>query len=193
MKKKKLRNIINEYQGEYLGQKVTVQVLKPKEKKEINNGRSNVNSCPNCLSRLTLDDSNNQKCSGDQLKIWEIQFDTFRKLDEKGKNEYLKNISYDSMFMELYDKWVYSVDNNAPEEYNCGFTNKIFLPIPSGNVTIADPVQAAIIERKLGRRLTEEEIYGESDLFSYQGMVLKEYRKGAKKIKITLIRFPEDC
>jgi hypothetical protein len=190
---KKKRNLLKQYKATYKDQDIVVNVLKPKDKKEVNNGRSNTLTCPNCLSKLTLDSNKNQQCSGSQLKIWEVEFIKFQNLTEDKKTEYLKHVSYDSMFLELYDKWAYSVLHNKPEEYNCGYTNKIFLPIPSCQVTIPDPIQLTIVEKSIGRSLTEEEIFGEKELYYTQGVVTEEFTATSKKLKIRLIRFPEDC
>lgn len=190
--KKKNRNVIKEYESEYEGKKITVQKIKPKGRKAINNARSNFISCPNCLSKITLDSNGLQKCSGDRLQVWEKEFSNYEKLDDSKKLEYLKKISFNSTFMELYDRWTYAKVN--PEDpFNCGFTNKIFFPIPSCSIIIPDPAQTNKIEKKLGRKLTEEEIFGEKELFAYKGGVFEQYRDGAKTIKITLLRFPEDC
>jgi hypothetical protein len=190
--KKKNRNVIAEYETEVDGQKVIVQKFKAKDKKVINNTRSNFISCPNCLSKLTLDEGGLQKCSGDRLVIWEKEFSQYSLLPKEKQLEYLKKISFNSMFMELYDRWSYSkIDSD--DSFSCGFTNKIFLPIASCSVIIPDPAQVKRIEKKLGRKLTEEEIFGEKELFSHRGGIFEEYRDGARTVKITLLRFPEDC
>ena len=191
MKKKK--NLLKQYKSTYNNQDITVNVIKPKDKKEVNNARSNTLTCPNCLSKMTLDSNGNQQCSGSQLKIWESEFSRFQNLGEEKKAIYLKDISYDSMFLELYDKWAYSVLTNNPDEFNCGYSNKIFLPVPSCQVTIPDPIQLSIIEKNVGRALTEEEIFGEKELYYNQGIVTEEFTSTSKKLKIRLIRFPEDC
>lgn len=190
---KKNKNLLKQYKSTYNGQEITVDVLKPSAKKEINVARSNTLICPNCLSKLTLDTMGNQQCSSSQLKIWEAEFLKFSLLDDTNKTIYLKNISYDSMFLELYDKWAYSVATSSPAEFNCGYTNKIFLPMPNCQTTIPDPIQLCIIERNVGRKLTEEEIYGEKELYYNQGVVTEDFTKTSKKLKIRLIRFPEDC
>ena len=191
MKKKK--NLLKQYKSTYNGQEITVDVLKPSIKKEINISRSNTLICANCLSKLTLDINGNQQCSGNQLKIWEIEFQKLSSLDNAGKAAYLKNISYDSMFLELYDKWAYSIATNAPAEFNCGYTNKIFIPMPNCQTTIPDPIQMTIIEKNIGRKLTEEEVFGEKELYYTQGIVTDSFTNTSKKLKIRLIRFPEDC
>lgn len=189
----KKKNLLKQYKDTYNGQEIVVDVLKPSVKKELNVARSNTLICANCLSKLTLDSAGNQQCSGDHLKIWEVEFNKFSLLNETDKTEYLKNISYDSRFLELYDKWVYSVSVNKPEEFNCGYTNKIFLPMPNCQTIIPDPIQMSIIERNVGRKLTEEEIYGEKELYYTQGVITEDFTNTSKKLKIRLIRFPEDC
>lgn len=190
---KKKRNLVKQYTTTYDNQNVTVNVFKSKGKKEINNARSNTSVCPNCLSKLVLDANKNLQCSGDRLQIWWTEFNNFNNMSQEKKDEYLKHISYDSMFLELYDKWLYSVNNNKPEEFNCGYTNKIFLPMPSCQTIIPDPIQMNIVEKNIGRELTDEEIFGEKELYYTQGVVTEDFDSSSKKIKIRLIRFPEDC
>lgn len=188
----KKKNIITEYEIEYEGQKVIVHKYKTKDKKTINNIRGNFINCPNCLSKMIVDNSGIQKCSGDRLGIWDSEFTKFDKLAEVYKIEYIKTLANDSMFFELYDRWNYA-KNNQEETFDCGYSNKIFFPIASCSIIIPDPAQVVRIERKLGRKLTEEEIFGEKELFSYKGSIFEEYRDGARTIKISLLRFPEDC
>jgi hypothetical protein len=187
------KNIIAEYQDQIKGQAVTIQKVKPKDKKVVSYGRPNTVNCPYCLSHLTTDGAGVQQCSGDKLEFWNKEFTKFNDLNEHFKKKYIETISEESQFFELYDRWVCAQVPESEEKFNCGYTNKIFFPMPSGNVTIPDPVRVVNIEKKLGRLLTEEELYGESELWQYGGSVFKEYRKGARKVKIALIRFPGDC
>lgn len=189
---KKSKNIISQYEDEYNGEKIIVRKLKSKSKKVVNNVRTNLSNCPNCLSKLIFDEAGLHKCSGSRLTIWEKEFSNFHNLKDVQKIEYLKNVSLDSIFLELYDRWSYSLVN-PEDKFDCGFTNKIYFPIPSCSVTIPDPAQISRIEKKLGRKLTEDEIFGEKELFEHRGSIFEEYRKGAKTISITLIRFPEEC
>lgn len=189
----KNKNVIAEYETQIEGQVVTVHTIKPKEKKVISYGRPNTNHCPYCLSSLIVDGSGLQQCSGDKLLFWEGEFSKYFSMDEPSKVNYIQTLSEESQFFELFDRWVITLSLDSVEKFSCGYTNKIFFPMPSGNVTIPDPVRVSNVEKRLGRRLTEEELYGESELWQYAGMVLKDYRKNAKKIKIPLIRFPEDC
>lgn len=188
----KNKNLINQYKDIYNGQTVTVSKFKTKDKKVINNTRSNFINCPNCLSKMVVNESGLQKCSGDKLDSWDKEFTKFDSLSDDKKLEYIKNITEESMFFELYDRWKYC-KTDTEDTFSCGYTNKIFLAVPNCSVIIPDPTQMIRIERKLGRKLTEEEIFGEKELFVSKGGVFEEYRKGAKTLKIILLRFPEDC
>ena len=188
----KKKNVIAEYQDDIKGQAVTIHKMKPKEKKVISYGRPNAVNCPYCLSHLITDVGGLQQCSGNKLEYWDREFTKFNELTDYLKGKYIETISEESQFFELFDRWAYSKKPDSEEKFNCGYTNKIFFPMPSGNVTIPDPVRVSNVEKKLGRRLTEEELYGESELWQYGGNIFKEYHKGARKVKIPLIRFPED-
>jgi len=187
------KNVIIEYQTDIQGQSVIVRRLKYKDKKVVSYGRPNTNHCPYCLSNLTTDSLGLQHCSGNKLEFWEKEFNNFFNMDALLKVEYIKTISEESQFFELYDKWTFAQTPEIEEKFNCGYTNKIFFPMPSGSITIPDPVRVSYIEKKLGRKLTEEELYGEAELWQHRGSVFKDYCKGARKVKIALIRFPGDC
>jgi hypothetical protein len=190
---KSKKNVIAEYQEQIDGKTITVKRIKPKDKKAVSYGRPNAINCPYCLSHLITDVNGVQQCSGNKLEFWNKEFNKFNKLDEHLKRKYIETISEESQFFELYDRWTFAQVPENEEKFNCGYTNKIFFPMPSGNVTIPDPVRVTHIEKKLGRLLTEEELYGEVELWQYNGSIFKEYRKGARKVKIALIRFPGDC
>jgi hypothetical protein len=190
---KSKKNVIAEYQEQIEGKAVTIQKFKPKDKKAVSYGRANTINCPYCLSHLTTDGGGIQQCSGNKLEFWDKEFNKFTKLNEHLKRKYIETISEESQFFELYDRWTFAQVPENEEKFNCGYTNKIFFPMPSGNVTIPDPVRVAHIEKKIGRSLTEEELYGESELWQFGRQILKEYKKGARKLKIALIRFPGDC
>jgi hypothetical protein len=188
----KKSNVIAEYQDQIEGIAVTIQKIKTKEKKVVSYGRPSAINCPYCLSTLVTDKSGIQQCSGNKLEFWEKEFLKMSKMNDYQRGNYIKTISEESQFFELYDRWAFAQVPANEEKFNCGYTNKIFFPMPSGNVTIPDPIRVSYIEKKVNRRLSEEELYGESELWQFGGMVLKEYRKGARKVKIPLIRFPED-
>jgi len=189
MKKNKILETI---ESEYKGQKITVKVLKPKEHRVVRSTKRKITSCPNCMSNLILDEVGLWKCTGDKLKVWEVEFYRYHRAKDKLKVEILTNFSDSGMFLELYDRWAYSQVENEPEEYNCGYTNKTYPPVNHVKVSIPDPIFCGRIEKKLGRKLTEEELLGEHELFFFGGQVLTKYRKGAKRVKIPFIIFPDD-
>ena len=186
------KNLISEYQETYQGEKVTVKKFKTKEKRTNFNGRRNITNCPNCLSSVLVDGLGIWSCSGDRIKIWEKDFAIYYKLDNSKKVKYLTNLTSDSQFLELYDRWVYATENSKPEEFTCGYTNKIFFPVGSTKTTMFDPVYTKLIENKLNRKLTEPELLGEEELWIYQNKVIKKFKKGAKKVRIPIIYFPGD-
>lgn len=57
---------------------------------------------------------------------------------------------------------------------------------------IPDPSFTKLLEKKLGRPLTEEEKNEESELYFYAGQVLTSYREGAKIIRIPWIILPTE-
>lgn len=187
------KNVIAEYEIEYNGQKVKVHKFKAKDRKALNYARPSLGACPNCLSRIGVNASGVQYCTGNKLKFWENEFIKFNTMDDKAKVEYLSNITEESQFLELYDRFNTQLAAEVKEDFNCGYINKIFFPVPSGNVTIPDPVKVSNLEKKLKRRLTEEELFGESELWECSGAIGKEYKKGAKRIRIALIKFPQDA
>jgi len=186
------KNVISEYQAQVNGQSVIVHKYKPKDKKPVSYGRPNAVNCPYCLSLLTFDAAGLQQCSGSKLEFWDKEFTKFSKMNDYKKRKYILTIAEESQFFELYDRWLYAQKPESKEKFNCGYTNKIFFPMPTGNVTIPDPMRVAYIQKRLGRELTEEELYGESELWLLGKIVLKDYKKGARKVKIALLKFPQD-
>lgn len=187
------RNLISEYQTDVCGQRVTVKVFKPKDKKAASYGRSNVTTCPNCLSQLKLNESGVAYCTGDKLDFWLQEFNKFEVMTDEQKVNYIQSISDYSEFINLYDRWKWVNESETKEIYNCGYTNKIFLPMPPSSIIIPDPVKVAHVQHKLGRTLTEEEMFGEAELWEFGGSINEKYRNGARKVKIALVRFPQDC
>lgn len=184
--------IVNETEIDLEGQKVKVKKLKAKTKKRGRNDRSNSLSCPNCLSKLVTNQFGILECTGDRLKTWEKEFEKYHKLVPEKKVEYLKNVSANGNFQELYDRWVYAQQQEPSEALDCGFTNTLFPPNGNVKVRIPDPIFVKRLEQKLGRPLTEEELIGESPLYFYAGRVLTEWRKRAKEIRIPFIILPDE-
>lgn len=185
-------SIVSETEINLEGQKVKVKKLKAKAKKRGRNDRTNSLSCPNCLSKLVTNSYGILECTGDRLKIWQKEFEKYHKLTPEQKVEFLKNVSANGNFQELYDRWVYAQQQETPEDLDCGFTNTLFPPNGNVKVRIPDPIFVKRLEQKLGRKLTEEEIFGESPLYFYAGRVLTEWRKRAKEIRIPFIILPDE-
>jgi hypothetical protein len=189
---KKNKNLLKEFQTEYNGETITVKKFKIFKNKPSNNGKNKKLLCPNCASFLKADSLGHLKCTGNKLEFWEKEFIRFDKMDNNAKIKYITNISNYSNFMELYDKWKFSVVNNLPEEFNCGFVNDIYPPNGNIQIKIPDPLVVKRLEKKLGRKLTEEELLGESELWAYGGRVLTHWRRKAKQIRIPFIVLPSE-
>lgn len=187
---KKNQNILSEHEIEISGQQVILKKLKYKGKKRENyaNIRNTFSSCPNCLSKMKLDDSNNWECSGDNLKIWESEFYEYKNFNNVEKVKYLESLSNYSKFLDLYDKWEYCLINK--EMFTCGYNNDILPIISSSKISIPDPIFTNILEKKLSRKLTEEELYGEKVLYFSNGAIFLEYQTGAKNIRIPWVILP---
>jgi len=188
---KKDRRVIDSYETEYLGQKVTIKVGKPKEKRKQINRPKNVTTCPECSSTLILNNIGVWQCTGDQLKQWENQFYKYSKLNEDDKVEFLKSVSDTGKFQYLFGRWEYSQESDS-QGFNCGYSNNINLPLPNSQSKLPDPLFVKHVERKLGRPLTEEEKWGEGDIWFYKGQYLNKYRKNSKRVKIPIISIPRD-
>lgn len=188
-----MAKVIKQYTDTYNGNSISVKVFENKKKKDKSYGRVSLHTCPNCLSQLKLNESGIAYCTGDKLEYWLNEFAKFELMSDQQKVEYIQTISDYNEFLNLYDRWKWVNESETKEVYNCGYTNKIFFPIPTCNVIIPDPVKVAHIQSKLGRELTEEEMFGESELWEFGGSVYEKFRKGARKVRIQLIRFPQDC
>jgi len=172
---------------------IKVKKLKPKQKKkQFYAARNTITNCPNCLSTMKLDRLGLWECSGDKLKIWEPDFVRYKSMDEQEKLKFLSNLSNSGRFLELYDRWLFAYNSDSAEPFNCGYTNVLFPLTGTAQITIPDPLYTKILEQKLGRPLTEEEIHGESELYSYKNKVLTEWKKGAKLIRIPFIILPNE-
>lgn len=187
-----MRNLIEETTTQIDGETVTLKRFKPKNKKKSKNVRMTVTSCPNCMSSMILNSDGFWECTGSRLRLWEDEFNKFSGLTKEKQVEYLTTLSSYSRFVELYDKWKYSIEVGVPEEFNCGYTNIIYPPNGTVQVRIPDPLFVKRIEKKLGRPLTEEELYGESELYKYGGKILTQWRKKAIPIRIPWIVLPSE-
>lgn len=183
-----------EVNGEVLYAGVKVKKLKGKKKKKENvNGRRSPSICNNCLSSLLIDEEGKYECSGDRLKIWEREFLNYVKLNEKEKIRYLMAFSHPDLFEELFDKWNHKDQEGHRPNFECGYSNKIYSLINPLRVMLPDPILCKKIEQSLGRALTDEEKYGEKDIFRAGNSYFDDFKKGRTRVKIALVFFPDGC
>lgn len=165
--------------------------LKSKKKKEIRQLKKEPTICPYCLSLLRTNEVKVLECTGDKLRIWEVEFLKFNKLSQDQKNKYLIGIINRDMFIDLYEKWSQVDEKGQRPNFTCGYSNRIFNPISRYRLSLPDPLLIKAIERSLGRELTEEEKFNEKELWQYQGRYSDRYKKGANKVRIPQVVFPE--
>lgn len=182
---------IDTYTENRNGEEVEIKVYKPKKAVKKNLKPKTTAICPECNSTIKVNTYGVWECTGDQLEYWHQQFCRFRAMSENKQKEFIETISDLGKFMDLYSRWQNSqeLDNY---EFDCGYSNKIFSPSSRHRVTIPDPIQVKHIERRLGRKLTEEELHNEDAIWEYSGQYLEKYRDGAKKVKIKHVAIPED-
>jgi hypothetical protein len=167
--------------------------LKPhKAKKKGKSYRLTTMTCPSCLSTLKLNSSGVWTCTGDRLETWAKDFLTYNQLNDKDRTAFLLTFEDPAIFLNLLDKFNFIDKDGKRSNFQCDFTNKLGSIVHSYSISIPDPILTRRIERTLGRKLTELELNGQSDVFLRQGIYTDTYSKGAKKVKITRIRFPQD-
>lgn len=188
----KKKTLVKQYKDNLDGQDVTVNQFKLKEKKGKSYGRIVSTTCPCCGSKLELNKDELWYCAGDKLKFWESEFTKYQELNEADKVIYLQNISSDSQFFELYDKWKFSKDVDKLEEFNCGYSNNIFLPIANTRTIIPDPMVVKTLEIRLKRSLTEEELRNEGQLYYRFKKVSDKWFKGSKPFVIPYFVLPDE-
>lgn len=188
----KKRNLVKQYKENWNGKDVTVNQFKPKEKKGKSYGRSVTTTCPCCGSKLQLNQDELWYCTRDKLKFWESEFDKYTAMNDAEKVQYLSNISSDSQFFELFDKWKYSKETGNSEEFNCGYSNNIFLPIANTRTIIPDPLVVKLLEQKLDRPLTEEELRNEGQLYFKFKKISDKWFKGCKPFIIPYVVIPDE-
>lgn len=147
--------------------------------------------CPECGSNLELNEVGIWECSKDKLKLWEIEFKKFDRLNDNQKRKYILLISDVSRFEELYEQWR-KVDADGKRPYfDCGYSNKLFNPISRIRTTIPDPILVSTIEKNIGRKLTDEEKTNEVEIFRQGKAYFSDYKKGRRKVRIPQLVFPD--
>lgn len=171
---------------------VEVKRIKPKKAKALGNNRVVNTTCPYCLSKLVLDEFGLLNCSGDKLQIWEEEFVKYEKLDETKRKEYLKKYSDQSIFLDLFDRYVYTDEAGYRQKLVCVYSNRLGNPISRFTTNMYDPCFVATIERSLGRPLTEEEKAGEVEIWKEGKAFFIDYKKGRQKVKIPCLVYPDN-
>lgn len=115
-------------------------------------------SCPNCLSSLLINKQGYYECSGNNLKYWEEQFKLFDTMSSSEKAIYLDNLSDTGSFLELHLKWSFKDTEGHRSNFGCGYSHKTYSPINKLRTKMRDPVAVRFKEKKLGRKLTDEEL-----------------------------------
>jgi len=142
------------------------------------------------MSTLIIDEDGKYKCTRDRLNLWKKEFERFDKMNNTDKEKYLDKIENKEKFYDLYNKG---------DNLDCGYSSNIVDVTPTYSVEIPDPMQVDMIEKKLGRKLTEIELE-EGFIFYKRG--IGKYTKISTKSKLTRdwipfkinrIKFPDDC
>lgn len=167
---------------------VKVKKIKPRLKRKKTSTRKVEVSCPYCYSKLRVNDAGVLECSGDKLKIWEAEFYKYVKLNENDRKDYLDKLHNDySLFLELFERW----ERTNPKKLECIYTNQIFNPISRYRTSLPDPILVSAIEESLGRELTEEEKYGEVEIWREGKTYFSDFKEGRVKVKIPILIYPD--
>lgn len=133
------------------------------------NYRSVSHLCPNCFSTLSQSQQGEMICTGDRLARWQEQYKEYKLLSEDEQKDFLDSLDTPERFLEL--------GSLTPGE-SCGNTSKISHVAPNNSIRIPDPIATRVLERKLQRSLTEEE--------------LDEGYKFSDGYELPFVQFPED-
>lgn len=171
---------------------VKVKRLKPRLKKKKSSHRKVEINCPYCYSKLRVNDVGVLECSGDKLKIWENEFIKYVKLGADEKKAYLDKLHNDySLFLELFERWERSDTESKRLRLECIYTNQIFNPVSRYRTSLPDPILVAAIEESLGRELTEEEKFGESEIWREGRAYFTNFKEGRVKVRIPILIYPD--
>lgn len=113
------------------------------------------------MSKLITEDDS-LVCSGDKLKVLEKSFIDL--LETRDHEKWLAdNVTDKTKFLHLYRRWKEAKKDDST--FNCGYSSTIFNPLPDTRITMPDPMQVARIEKRLKRKLSEEEKAGEDEIY----------------------------
>lgn len=121
--------------------------------------------CPECgsvMHRNMIDGVLQEHCSNDSIPQHAKYFQEFYQLDERKKLDEMSK--WTDQRHELFGAWWLST-KSPKDPFVCTYKvdpKGYSIPIGSAKVLIPDPVQVAISEKILKRKLTENERYGET-------------------------------
>jgi len=121
--------------------------------------RTKDNVCPHCMSKL-LDNNGVMECTGSRLTVWVEDFKRYEKMKSNEKQKFLISFSDSERFTELFSRWSHVDSTGNRPNFTCGYTSQIFSSLPDNRVLMPDPMQVKRLETSLNRKLTEEEITG---------------------------------
>lgn len=170
-----------------------VRKIKTRSKRKKTNSTRKVEiSCPYCYSKLRVNELGVLECSGDKLKIWENEFYKYVKLADSDRKKYLNKLHNDaSLFTELFERWERSDPQGKLLKLECVYTNQIFNPVSRYRTSIPDPILVATIEASLGRELTDDEKFGESELWREGKRYFTNFKEGRIKVRIPILIYPD--
>jgi hypothetical protein len=192
MSKNKNKSIQSQQVVQIDGKSVQVTKLKPKKHRSKKHARHTITSCPNCLSTLKLNTFGVWYCTGDRLELWTGELEKYSRMNEQRKQDYLSSISEVDKFLDLFERWQYINERGIRENFNCGYSNEVYPPVSRVKSHLPDPAFVKSLERRMGRKLTEEEKANESELWEWNGVISDIKKKGAKRVRIPWINLPED-
>lgn len=164
--------------------KIDVHKLKPRRRR-ASNKRDTMHICPNCLSTLKPTQDGALECTGDKLKLWETEFMRYDRLKtDEDRQRFLSKLSNKSKFLELHEKRF---------DLECGYSNRMVDPTPTYTITIPDPLMTSMIEKSMGRELTEEEREEEYTFYSDGVNFYTEDGPHRRPFTLDRVNFPDDC
>lgn len=141
-------------------------------RKRMKNARLVSVFCPNCFSTLDVQVNGSKSCSGDKLKFWKEEAEKFLSLEEAERQAYLNALSEPDKFLQI-------VANK--DDLKCEYSSNITGVSSSYSFRIPDPLAVSSLEKKLKRKLTEEDLQED-----------KEFIIDSKPYKLPFVNFPED-
>ena len=132
-------------------------------------------TCPHCKSLVHKSRQNNTKCSGNNLKELQTEFDLIIGFEttepltaSKWMNELSENdTSFDTFYLDFFLAYRKRKMENNSTTLSCDWMPVVELdefPMPSGQTIVADPIEKRLAEHMLGRPLNSLEVHGDSPI-----------------------------